>query len=66
MIHTIFKDKDWEIIGHNYEFELKYPYYIQHANCVTWIHSGQIICKNCKDTVPDSVQTLITLLTWGS
>ena len=66
MIHTMFKDKDWEILGHDYEFDLNYPYYIQHAPCASWIHSGSTVCSHCKIMVPDSIQTLMILLTWGS
>ena len=66
MTKTVYKSDDWEILGHDYTYNLGYPYYAQHSSCnattkglMDWDHRK---CYDCDTIVPDDVQTILYLL----
>ena len=69
MTHVAFDCDGWEIVGHNYEFNLDKPYYLEHKRCPepngSWTRPPAVICHGCNEPVPESIQGVITLLMWG-
>lgn len=66
MIEVVYEDGDWQILGHDYTFNLSYPFYAQHQACaphtkglMDWDHRT---CYDCGEIVPDSIQTILYLL----
>ena len=68
MLDTIFKEKEWQVIaalstvGNNELFYSRHDCKIPGDRA--WMSKQQRLCSDCGDTVPDSIQTLLTLLTW--
>ena len=66
MTKVIYESGDWKIIGHDYTFDLGYPFYAQHQACnpatkglMDWDHRK---CYDCGEIVPDHIQTILYLL----
>ncbi len=68
MTHVVFNCDGWEILGHNYEFDLYHTYYLEHLRCPgdrgSWTHHRAVACWGCKEPVPESIQAIIALLMW--
>ena len=62
-METMFTDEDWQVIGTANMNEL---YYSRHdcreAGGRSWMHYYQRNCRDCKERVPDSIQTVLRLL----
>ena len=66
MTSLVFESGDWKILGHDYTFDLEYPFYAQHQGCMPttkglmdWNHRK---CYDCDAIVPDDIQTILYLL----
>lgn len=69
MLHTVFKEKDWQvIIALPALNDIKELFYSRHDCEVpgdrAWMDTWQRKCRDCGEIVPDNIQTILTLLTW--
>ena len=67
-MNKIFSDDGWSIIDCTNSPAGKYTYYARHDICKaqvkSWMDWDVRKCDDCSTTVPNDVQTLITLLIW--
>ena len=72
---VLFEEDNWQIVkpSDNMRYPsdaLRYPYYSRHycnvGGFTPWRDWDVRTCNYCKVAVPDSIQTLLWILIWGS